>query len=133
MLKIEKYKEELIESGIICINKLAVKNNKPERCVTGYCLGCDFDPQNCKRQTEDWLFSEYKEPEVDWSKVKVDTPILVRDYETQIWIKCYFARYEDGKVYGWMGGATSWSVDDENDVYSWEYAKLAEREEQEDV
>ena len=28
-----------------------------------------------------WLLEDYKEPETDWSKVKVDTPILVRQVE----------------------------------------------------
>lgn len=28
---------------------------------------------------------------VDWSKVKVDTPVLVRDFENQDWKKRYFA------------------------------------------
>lgn len=63
---------------------------------------------------------------VDWSKVKVDTPIMVRDVEGQGWIKRYFAFFKDGMVYAWTGGATSWSVESDKDVLSWEYAKLAE-------
>ena len=38
-------------------------------------LGC-FE---CNILQMAWLLEDYKEPEVDWSKVKVDTPILVRD------------------------------------------------------
>lgn len=76
-----------------------------------------------------WLFTEYKEPEVDWSKVKVDTPILVRDDEDEEWMNRYFAKFADGKVYAWMGGATSWTADGEYRASSWKYAKLAESEE----
>lgn len=63
---------------------------------------------------------------VDWSKVVVDTPILVRDVKGQEWGKRYFAFFKDGKVYTWIGGATSWSADNDKDVLKWEYAKLAE-------
>ena len=63
---------------------------------------------------------------VDWSKVAVDTPILVRNIKEQEWGKRYFAFFKDGKVYTWIGGATSWSADGDKDVLKWEYAKLAE-------
>lgn len=76
----------------------------------------------------EWLNSEYKEPPVDWSKVAVDTPILVRDIESDVWTRRYFAKYEDNTVYAWDGGATSWSVDFDN-VCDWGMAKLAESEE----
>ena len=69
---------------------------------------------------------DYKEPETDWSKVEVDTPILVRDYESQEWEARHFAKYEGGIVYTWVGGCTSWS---ETNTTSWNYAKLAESEE----
>lgn len=65
-------------------------------------------------------------PEVDWSKVKVDTPILVREYESGNWNKRYFAKFAHGTVYAWSGGATSWSADGEHDVSHWNYAKLVE-------
>lgn len=63
---------------------------------------------------------------VDWSKVAVDTPILVRDFEEKKWRKRYFAFFKDGKVYTWTGGVTSWTCEDQNCVMSWVYAKLAE-------
>lgn len=63
---------------------------------------------------------------VDWSKVKVDTPIFVSDVKEEKWVKRYFAFFENGKVYAWVGGATSWSADNDKDVLKWEYAKLAE-------
>lgn len=63
---------------------------------------------------------------VDWSKVAVDTPILVRDFENMKWGKRHFAFFKDGKVYTWNGGVTSWTCENPNCVMSWVYAKLAE-------
>lgn len=63
---------------------------------------------------------------VDWSKVKVDTPILVRDSNESRWGKRYFALFEDGLIYSWESGATSWSVENHRRVVPWKYAKLAE-------
>nr|DAR35310.1 MAG TPA: hypothetical protein [Caudoviricetes sp.] len=62
---------------------------------------------------------------VDWSKVKVDTPILVSN-DNKEWIKRYFARYENGNVYGWLNGKTSWTATGELSIGHWNYAKLAE-------
>ena len=62
---------------------------------------------------------------VDWSKVEVDTPILVGN-DNKTWFKRYFARYEDGKVYAWLNGKTSWSSISEFSFGNWKYAKLAE-------
>lgn len=62
---------------------------------------------------------------VDWSKIAVDTPILVGN-DNKTWTKRYFARYEDGKVYAWLNGKTSWSAISELSIGYWSYAKLAE-------
>ena len=70
---------------------------------------------------------ENKESEVDWNEVKVDTPILVRDSENEEWLKKYFAKYEDGLVYVWNLGRTSWTAPNKS-VSAWKYAKLAEPE-----
>lgn len=63
---------------------------------------------------------------IDWSTVKVDTPVLVSAVEDGQWTKRYFAAYKGGKVYAWIGGATSWSTDSNKNVSSWDYAKLSE-------
>lgn len=129
MLNIEKYKQQLIELKVLNIGELAKITNKLTSCKCTNCSICDFDAGDCMPEAIDWLFSEYKEPQIDWSKVKVNTPILVRNKEGGEWMNRYFAKFEDGKFYAWVGGATSWTVDDEYDVTSWKYAKLAEREE----
>lgn len=66
------------------------------------------------------------ETEIDWSKIEVDTPILVsKDGET--WFNRHFAQYASGKVYGWSDGGTSWSCYGEDcKMISWQYAKLAD-------
>ena len=81
----------------------------------------------CNTLTTLWLLEDYEEPETDWSKVEVDTPILVRTDEATSWLRRYFAKYEDGKVYAWNGGGTSWTA---CGVSKWKYAKLAESEEE---
>lgn len=131
MLNIEKYKEELENIGVINPNGLAVIDGKPCMCQEAECNMCEFRSEEscCFYKTDNWLFSEYKEPEVDWSKVEVDTPILVKDILKSEWIKRYFAKYENGRVYVWKEGKTSWSAVNELDVNSWKYAKLAESEE----
>ena len=63
---------------------------------------------------------------VDWSKVAVDTPILVKDDCDEEWVKSYFASYKNGEVRAWMGGRTSFSVKNKTDTFGWKYAKLAE-------
>lgn len=62
---------------------------------------------------------------VDWSKVEVDTPIFVRNRIEDMWKCRYFAKYEDGKVYTWCGGRTSWSNVISYEPVNWEYAELA--------
>ena len=73
---------------------------------------------------------EYKEPEVDWNNVEIDTPILVRCIEDGEWQRRHFAKYEDGLVYAWRDAFTSWTVLHDKAVTSWKYAKLAETEEE---
>lgn len=129
MLNIEKYKKILIDTEVINTTKLAVLNDKPVECRECHCNECDFGKKgNCIPYVKEWLFSKYEEPEVDWSKVKVDTPILIRESEQALWLKRYFAKFKDGKVYAWNGGKTSWSIEDKTDMLSWKYAKLAESE-----
>lgn len=132
MLNIEYYKDELVELCVIDIDRLALIQGQPRICNSSLlCNECLFNNNLdfCSDEALNWLFSEYKEPEVDWSKVKVDTPILVKDILKSEWIKRYFAKYENGRVYAWKEGKTSWSAVNEHNVNFWKYAKLAESEE----
>lgn len=129
----EFYKDELkviikrVTKDLL-IDQIAVnKQGQPKCCITQSCTDCIFNGHCAVEAKKQWLKQEHVE-QVDWSKVKVDTPILVRNYESGDWTKRYFAKFVDGKVYAWIGGATSWSADGELDVTSWNCAKLAERE-----
>lgn len=69
-----------------------------------------------------------EETKVDWSKVPVDTPVLVSK-NGSTWFKRYFAGFDKGVVSAWNQGATSWSSDFDYDTTKWTYVKLAESEE----
>lgn len=86
--------------------------------------------EHCHMLQTIWLMEEYEEPqepETDWSKVEIDTPILVRQDKTGDWLKRHFAKYENGDVYVWADGQTSWTG---TGKIKWKYAKLAESEEE---
>lgn len=60
-----------------------------------------------KNPTGEVLFEEV--PEVDWSKVPVDTPIWVR-MEGSIQ-KRHFHKFEEGRVHYWPNGTTSFTCE----------------------
>ena len=99
-------------------------------CQNRECDDCDFETRqrSCRKEAMDWLKAEaVEEPEVDWSKVPVDTPIWVRNSEDKEWRPRYFAKYEGGLVHSWYRGTTSWSAN--ADTVFWNYAKLAKENE----
>ena len=84
-----------------------------------------------------WLDEEYTEPpkpEVDWSKIPVDTLVRVRDREDQEWTLRYFKGIDDGNAicrYSvWTHGATSKTASDGYMCYK--YCELAEEDEDND-
>lgn len=86
-------------------------------------LSCDCGYINNFYALKGILDLEFKKGyDVDWSKVEVDTKILVNNDDGDVWYKRYFAKYENDKVCTFVGGATSFST---NGYYiSWKYAKL---------
>ena len=46
---------------------------------------------------------------VDWSKIPVDTPILIKKIEPNIELKRHFAKFENGFVHYYDNGRTSWT------------------------
>ena len=125
MKNFEKYEDEVREynGDNFCEDFVLPRILKKDNCAGIYCSAC------AKRQLM-WLLEEYEEPETDWSKVEVDTPILVRDDEDEEWRKRHFAKYENGLVYVWTLERTSWTAPDDRCVMEWKYAKLAESEEE---
>ena len=120
MKNYEKYADEIREydGDDFCCSFIRPYILKANNCS-------DMPCSRCQMLQTLWLLEDCEESEVDWSKVKVDTPLLVRNYINGEWSKRYFAKYEDGKVHAWLNGRTSWN---ETGIYAWNYAKLAEPE-----
>ena len=120
----EAYKDKL--DGMLAMI-LAVAKGKPVLCDDMSCRECDFKGSCMGRKDAvlNWLNAEYQEPPVDWSKVPIDTPVLVSD-DGEKWHKRYYAGVcDDGdpKVYSF--GQTSWSGTDGARI-SYEFMRLAE-------
>ena len=67
---------------------------------------------------------------VDWSKVQLDTKILVSE-DGKDWYRRYFAKYEDGFIYAFPDGLSSFTACYKPEcgyrrVCGWKYAKLYE-------
>ena len=85
-----------------------------------------YDSNNYSINYNEYTISQLAEMNfeevIDWSKVPIDTKILVSD-NGETWFKRYFAKYENKKIYAWDNGRTSFSARN-NDVTGWKYAKL---------
>nr|DAP97859.1 MAG TPA: hypothetical protein [Caudoviricetes sp.] len=81
MTNYEHYKNQ-IEKFTRMGRKVAVKKDTNEiiPCADIGCGGCLFGAyDSCTKESMAWADAEYIEPEVDCSKLAVDTPILVKD------------------------------------------------------
>lgn len=92
-------------------------------------IGCN----TCAKMFTAWMFADYVEqpkPEVDWSKVPVDTLVRVRDYEYCEWNLRYFKGIDksnpEEKYEAWSNGATSKTANDSSN--HWKYCELVEVE-----
>lgn len=124
----EKYAEQIIDMAVNTISIAVDKEGKPCDCNAIRCSDCTFIDGNCRERLKEWSEQEYVESPVDWSKIPVDTKILVRDSEDGRWEKRHFARYENNIVFAWDRGCTSYSADGYHNVSTWKYAKLAEED-----
>ena len=127
MKNYEKYAEKIREynGDSICTDFIEpyILKSINAKCTNTGCVKCHLYQMI-------WLLEDYEEPETDWSKVAVDTPIFVRYDEKAEWFKRHFAKYEHGLVYAWKDSCTSWTVLHDSEVTAWPYAKLAESEEE---
>lgn len=57
-------------------------------------------------------------PAVDWSKVKMDTPMWMRVCAEGTWFKRHFNKFEGGRVYYWSNGYTSFTCNATSDTNS---------------
>ena len=89
----EKFAERILDIACsgdsIAVNKVTLE---PIRCRGTACKECLFNfngNEFCIDKRKKWANSEYVEPPIDWSKVAVDTPILVNDSNDHGWVKRY--------------------------------------------
>lgn len=126
MTNYEHYKSEIEKFARMWL-KVAVKKDTNEivSCIDvgSGCDNCLFGGYgNCAQKSMAWADAEYIESEVDWSKVAVDTPILVSNDNVH-WYRKHFAKYRNGEIHAWNSGQTSYTTDV---AWTWKYAKLAE-------
>lgn len=134
MINYEKHREK-IDKILQDTYKMAVDKGTKEivDCQELKCEDCLFscrynENRYCEINRIKWLVSEYKEPEVDWSKVPVDTPVLV-SHDGKKWSRRHFSRVVNGIPYIWMYGSTSWTAyNNHNNEMTYRYIKLAEVE-----
>lgn len=78
--------------------------------------------------------AEYEEPpkpEVDWSKVPVDTLVRVRNDEDSPWVLQYFKEFDEERNYkflAWSNGRTSKTAGGMRT--GWKYCELVEVEDE---
>lgn len=129
----EKYKNELMdvikENGVVC--EFMINHGVSQmfgKDTESFCR--ETECSSCTTALQLWLDEEYEEPEVDWSKVPVDTLVRVRDREDRDWILRYFKGINDGNAMcrysAWESGATSKTA--EGDYTLWKYCELVEDE-----
>ena len=127
MTNYERYKDDIERLGgrKVAFDK---SKNKIVRCAVLFaCEDCAFyaNCDDCTLNAMKWAAEEYKEPEVDWSKVPVDTPVLVSD-NNRDWYHRHLAKVVENQPYIWGDGRTSWTTDGNDVLYK--YIKLAEVE-----
>ena len=127
----EKYAEKILDIALTCSCIAVDKKGKLYKCNELECKECIFSrversEPSCKEKTKDWSEQEYVEPPVDWSKVPVDTKVYVRDSDSDPWKPRYFAKFENGKIYTWNDGRSSFTSLEPRTTSWWNQGKLAE-------
>lgn len=136
----EKFRDEIVRAlgddkvvnGKTC---LFMKDNVMPRFVPEENMRqnpCGFlTCETCSKMFAFWLEEEYVEPpkpEVDWSKVPVDTLVMVKDFEGEEWVLRYFKgideNCEESKYMTWIAGSTSKTAYGFTEY--WNYCELVE-------
>ena len=125
MKNYEKYKDEIkkCDGSNFCRDFVKPHILKSRSCAN---TSCD----QCKMLQIIWLMEEYEEPEVDWSKIPVDTLVRVREREDKEWILRYFKGINEDSLRhryeAWESGATSKTA--KGKYWCWNYCELVEDE-----
>lgn len=140
----EKFREEILLAFVesfgfknrVCdfMKKHIIPNYDMKEHVTkGICNGVSC--QACSKMFAFWLDEEYIEPpkpEVDWSKVPVDTLVRVKDDEEDTWALRYFCEWDgdtDMKYRTFPHGTTS-KTTTYYYIENWKYCELVEDEDE---
>ena len=100
------------------------RTGKVKTCSKWDCVNCLFYESNdCIKAREDWLGQPVfdLEKDIDWSKVPVDTPVLV--WNTDEEYRRYFSGIKHGGFSAYRDGRTSWSSITGQIGY-WDHCKL---------
>ena len=129
----EKYAEQILDIATSGHSFAIYGNGEVSSCGKLPCTRCIFRKNkatdiSCREKIKEWSEQECVEPPVDWSKVPVDTKVYVSDCDSAYWNYRYFARFEDGKIFTWANGTTSFTAKGFDDVTWWMKAKLAEED-----
>lgn len=111
----EKYRDKILKSAVVQRRDLCDFKRKVVFPHFGKEDGCSgISCAWCRMLTDLWFDEEYvepKKPEVDWSKVPVDTLVMVKDFEGEEWVLRYFKgideNCEESKYVTWIAGSTS--------------------------
>lgn len=106
----EKFAKEIIEIAVAG-SSIAMRDGVLQECCGLPCSQCDFiSDGKCDEKIKEWAESEYVEPryETDWSKVPVDTPVVIRGAVEDR--RYYNKLLADGRLVLFPNGRTSWST-----------------------
>lgn len=121
MLKCEKYIDVIASA----MTNTKCKFVKEEILKIDYCDGL-LNCNECREKVKQWLLEEYVESEIDWSKVPVDTPVMVRDTVNKKWSERHFVCYMPSDNYPFLAFSYGDKRETANGVDKWKYCKLAE-------
>lgn len=113
---LDHFRDELIEiwsgGSQFAVDK---RTSMPVGCFDIACCNCLFKDSNCQPLRNIWLKDEYEETiiEIDWSRVPVDTKIILNDDKEYLNERRYFASYDSYRnmIEFFLVGTTSWSSD----------------------
>lgn len=123
MTNYEYYKEKIkaiTDLGLtFAVNKDAEEIVLCDELSCGDCLFCP----DCDTAKFEWAYKEYI-PVINWANIPVDTKVYVRDSLKEECQPAYFAKYENGTIYTWVDGKTSFTTEK---IQIWKSVKLAEK------
>lgn len=107
-----------------------IDNNGKKWIVDNGDLSCDWCDINDFYTLEAIMDLDFRKfYEIDWSKVAVDTKILVSN-DGDVWYHAHFAKFENNTIYTFSDGATSFTYGyyGYSEFEPWQYVKLYKEE-----